>query len=60
MGDPRPDTPDMDADEQARHLRPTGNGPTVDDEQTILAAEFGAPDANGTYGAPQNDGEDAA
>jgi hypothetical protein len=60
MGDPRPDTPDMDAEEQARHLRPTGNGPTVDNEEALLADEFGEPTDDGIYGAPQNDGGDAA
>jgi hypothetical protein len=60
MGDPRPDTPDMDAKEQARHIRPTGNGPTVQNEEALLAEEFGAPNADGIYGAPQHDGGDAA
>lgn len=58
MGDPRPDNPTMDAEEQAQHLRPTGNGPTVQDEEAILAAEFGEPNADGIYGAPE-DGDDA-
>lgn len=60
MGDPRPDTPDMDADEQARHIRPTGNGPTVENEEALLAEEFGAPNTDGIYGANQTDGGDAA
>ncbi|MFE2747306.1 hypothetical protein ACFXKX_23760 [Streptomyces scopuliridis] len=38
-----------DQEEQARLIRRTGNGPTVDDEQQLLAARFGAPDMAGTY-----------
>lgn len=60
MGDPRPDTPDMDAEEQARNLRATGNGPTVDNEEALLADEFGQPAADGIYGPAQTDGGDAA
>jgi hypothetical protein len=60
MRDPRPEQSDMTPDEQARHLRPTGNGPTVDNEEALLADEFGEPDANGIYGAPQNNGGDPA
>lgn len=58
MGDPRPENPEMSADEQAAHLRPTGNGPTATDEEALLAAEFGAPNADGIYGTPE--GGDAA
>ncbi|MEU8642228.1 hypothetical protein AB0C91_09955 [Streptomyces sp. NPDC048674] len=58
MGDPRPEDPEMTAAEQAEHLRPTGNGPTATDEATALEAEFGKPDGDGVYGAPE--GGDAA
>jgi hypothetical protein len=51
MGDPRPTNPDLTAEQQAALLRETGNGPTVSDEESILHAEFGAPDERGVYGA---------
>ncbi|MFF2189231.1 hypothetical protein [Streptomyces sp. NPDC058155] len=38
-----------DQDEQAALIRRTGNGPTVDNEQQLLEARFGAPDMAGTY-----------
>ncbi|MFI9598950.1 hypothetical protein ACIHCX_03545 [Streptomyces sp. NPDC052043] len=60
MGDPRPDQPGTDPREQAQYLRPTGNEPTVDNEEGILADEFGEPNSDGTYGAPTEDGGDTA
>ncbi|WP_420032218.1 hypothetical protein ACN2WE_04990 [Streptomyces sp. cg28] len=53
MGDPRPEQPDMTPEQQAQHLRPTGNGPTVQNEEAVLAEEFGEPNADGIYGAPE-------
>lgn len=44
-------------EEQAKNLRDTGNGPTVDNEEELLREEFGEPDANGVYGAPAERGE---
>ncbi|MFD6490689.1 hypothetical protein [Streptomyces sp. NPDC060188] len=58
MGDPRPEDPEMTAAEQAEHLRDTGNGPTANDEAVLLEAEFGKPEVDGAYGAPE--GGDAA
>ncbi|RPK74446.1 hypothetical protein [Streptomyces sp. ADI95-17] len=54
MGNERP-VPDQlgDQDEQAQHLIRTGNGPTVDDEQALLAAQHGAPDMAGFYVGPE-------
>ncbi|WP_405674911.1 hypothetical protein OG292_03315 [Streptomyces sp. NBC_01511] len=50
MGDiERPVEGRPDQEEQARLIRRTGNGPTVGDEQELLAARFGAPDMAGTY-----------
>lgn len=43
---PDPNTP------QWQLIRDTGNGPTESIEEEVLRAEFGAPDANGVYGAP--------
>lgn len=68
MGDTRPIPERLgDQTEQAQHLRRTGNGPTVDDEQQLLAAVHGAPDMAGYYSgpelaaqAPTEDAEDAA
>lgn len=60
MGDDRP-IPDRleDQTEQAQHLVRTGNGPTVDDEQRLLAAEHGTPDMAGVYTRPGIPAEDA-
>lgn len=52
MGEPRPIEEDPSQDRQAELLTSTGNGPTVDDEQALLAAEFGDPDDQGIYGKP--------
>lgn len=32
-------------------VAPGGNGPTLDDEQALLEAEFGPANADGIYGA---------
>ncbi|GAA1977486.1 hypothetical protein [Kitasatospora viridis] len=57
MTTPPPATPDVP---QYQLLRDTGNGPTTPDEQAILHAEFGAPDARGVYGAPTTTEETTA
>ncbi|MFF1498718.1 hypothetical protein ACFVZR_02275 [Streptomyces sp. NPDC058316] len=66
MGNERP-IPDRlgDQHEQAQHLTRTGNGPTVDDEQALLAAQHGMPDMAGyctgpELAAPGADQDDAA
>lgn len=41
-----------DQEAQAQSLQPTGNGPTVEDEQRLLAAVHGEPDAGGFYARP--------
>jgi hypothetical protein len=51
----RPDTPDMSPEDQAKHLIRTGNGPTDTDEATVLENEFGAPNSDGVYGAPDTE-----
>ncbi|MFD0772656.1 hypothetical protein ACFQZ2_01825 [Streptomonospora algeriensis] len=58
MGDPRP-IPDEETkqDEQAALIRRTDNGPTEENEEALLAEEFGEPDAAGLYGAPAGDEE---
>jgi len=46
--------------EQARLITRTGNGPTVDDEQQLLADRFGDPDTTGVYSStdvPDADGD---
>jgi len=43
-------------EEQAKNIRRTGNGPTVDNEEDLLREEFGGPDANGVYGAAEQRG----
>lgn len=62
MGDPRPvpTEDELSQDRQAELLVSTGNGPTVTDEETLLAAEFGDPDSNGVYGLPADDEDDEA
>jgi hypothetical protein len=52
MGEPRPIEDDITQDRQAALLTSTGNGPTVDNEEALLAAEFGPADDRGVYGAP--------
>jgi hypothetical protein len=56
MGEPRPTSPQPTQDEQAAHLRETGNGPTTPGETELLAEEFGEPH-EGVYGAPAHDQE---
>ncbi|MGW7197557.1 hypothetical protein [Streptomyces chryseus] len=55
MGDTDRPIPERlgDQEEQAQHLVRTGNGPTVDDEQDLLAQVHGAPDMAGFYTAPE-------
>ncbi|MGC4946163.1 hypothetical protein ACLQ2N_08150 [Streptomyces sp. DT224] len=48
-----------DQTEQAQHLRRTGNGPTVEDEQQLLAEAYGAPDMAGFYTGPAVDQDTA-
>lgn len=52
MGETRPIEDDISQDRQAQLLTSTGNGPTVDTEEELLAAEFGPANADGVYGAP--------
>ncbi|GGX01841.1 hypothetical protein [Streptomyces chryseus] len=57
----RPVEGEPDQEQQAQLIRPTGNGPTVDDEQQLLAARFGDPDMSGVYrgsDAPADDDQD--
>ncbi|MET9729224.1 hypothetical protein ABZZ79_00735 [Streptomyces sp. NPDC006458] len=55
MGDTERPIPERlgDQEEQAQHLVRTGNGPTVDDEQALLAQVHGAPDMAGFYSGPE-------
>jgi hypothetical protein len=59
MGEPRPIEDDITQDRQAQLLTSTGNGPTVGNEEELLAAEFGPADDNGVYGAPTADTDGA-
>jgi hypothetical protein len=58
MGEPRPIEEDITQQRQAELLTSTGNGPTVDNETELLAAEFGPADTRGVYGAPETDDTD--
>jgi hypothetical protein len=58
MGEPRPIEEDITQQRQAELLTTTGNGPTVGNEEELLAAEFGPADAHGAYGAPEADETD--
>ena len=58
MGEPRPIEDDITQDRQAALLTSSGNGPTVDNEEALLASEFGPADDRGVYGAP-TEGEQA-
>ncbi|BDH04914.1 hypothetical protein [Streptomyces seoulensis] len=51
MGDTERPIPERLGDqvEQAEHLTRTGNGPTVADEEELLAAHYGPPDMAGHY-----------
>lgn len=42
-----------DQETQAAHLVHTGNGPTVEGEQQLLAEVYGAPDMAGFYSGPE-------
>lgn len=55
MREERPATDDLSQDEQAALLVPTGNGRSIENEEQLLFVEFGAPDENGVYGAPEAD-----
>ncbi|MEU7338721.1 peptidoglycan-binding protein [Streptomyces sp. NPDC007074] len=59
MGEPRPIEDDITQQRQAALLTSTGNGPTVDNESELLAAEFGPADDRGIYGAPVVPDEDS-
>jgi hypothetical protein len=54
MGDTERPIPERlgDQEEQAAHLTRTGNGPTVEDEQRLLAEQYGPPDMSGHYVGP--------
>ncbi|MFJ8855229.1 hypothetical protein [Streptomyces sp. NPDC102437] len=62
MGDTARPIPDRLGDqyEQAQHLTRTGNGPTVDDEQALLATQHGTPDMAGYYTGPELADQDDA
>ncbi|MEU3289885.1 hypothetical protein [Streptomyces longwoodensis] len=55
MGDTDRPIPERlgDQEQQAAHLVRTGNGPTVDDEQRLLAEQFGPADMSGYYTGPE-------
>jgi hypothetical protein len=52
MGEIRPIEDDISQDRQAQLLTSSGNGPTVDNEEQLLEAEFGPADDHGAYGVP--------
>lgn len=60
MGEARPTGGGEAQEHQAALIRDSGNGPTADNEEAQLAAEFGEPDEHGVYGAPADDGGDVA
>lgn len=60
MGATRPLEDNPTQERQAELLTDTGNGPTVDNEEQLLAEAFGAPDDRGVYGAPAQDAEAGA
>ncbi|MFM9637592.1 hypothetical protein [Streptomyces turgidiscabies] len=55
MGDTERPIPERlgDQHEQAQHLTRTGNGPTVENEEALLAAVHGSPDMAGFYTGPE-------
>ncbi|MFD9282804.1 hypothetical protein ACFWD7_37020 [Streptomyces mirabilis] len=55
MGDTARPIPERlgDQHEQAQHLVRTGNGPTVEDESALLAAQYGPADMAGFHSAPE-------
>ena len=42
----------QDQEEQRRQLRETSEGPSVENEEELLAEMFGPPNADGIYGVP--------
>lgn len=42
-----------DQEEQERHLTQTGNGPTVENEEALLAEVFGQADTAGFFTGPE-------
>ncbi|MFG2458167.1 hypothetical protein ACGFWE_14000 [Streptomyces sp. NPDC048523] len=61
MGDTERPIPDRLADqhEQAQHLTRTGNGPTVPNEEELLAEAHGPADMAGFYTGPELVDQDA-
>jgi hypothetical protein len=60
MGKPRPLLyygDDQDQQAQAMLIEATGDGVSVENEEELLAGEFGAPNAEGIYGAPEESEE---
>ena len=55
MGEPRPIEEDISQDRQAALLTRTGNGPTVGNEEELLAERYGPANEFGIYGAPDTD-----
>ncbi|MFI6465658.1 hypothetical protein [Streptomyces sp. NPDC050538] len=62
MGDTARPIPEElgDQHEQAQHLTRTGNGPTVGNEEELLAAVHGSPDMAGFFTGPEFVDQDAA
>lgn len=58
MGEPRPIEDDISQDRQAALLTRTGNGPTVEAEEELLADKYGPANEFGVYGAPDSDDGD--
>ncbi|MFF1444105.1 peptidoglycan-binding protein [Streptomyces sp. NPDC058295] len=58
MGEPRPLEDDISQDRQAALLTATGNGPTVRNEEELLADKYGPADSHGVYGLPADDDGD--
>jgi hypothetical protein len=49
MGNPRPVSADMNQADQAKCLRRTDNGPTMDNEEELLHEAYGEPDDFGFF-----------
>ncbi|OUD02579.1 hypothetical protein [Streptomyces swartbergensis] len=62
MGDTERPIPERlgDQDEQAQHLTRTGNGPTVENEEQLLAEVHGPADMAGFYSRPEPVDQDDA
>lgn len=58
MGEPRPIESDLSQAQQAALLTATGNGPTVSNEEELLAAKYGPADTRGLYGVPSADDQE--